>query len=91
LNFSGTYNTQYWLSLYPDLGFPPQWGWSSGTGGDGFSYQDFFGARSQLNVDMAFDVGGGCAWSGFDCVVPEPGTLLLLAIGIPGVGLKVRH
>ncbi len=24
----------YWASVVPDLGFPPQWGWESGTGGD---------------------------------------------------------
>ncbi len=31
--FSASANTQYWLSVYPDLGFPPQWGWETGTGG----------------------------------------------------------
>ena len=22
----------YWVSVVPDLAFPPQWGWTSGTG-----------------------------------------------------------
>jgi hypothetical protein len=91
LNFSGNYNTQYWLSVYPDLGFPPQWGWSSGTGGDGLSYQDFFGARSPLAADMAFTLGAGCAWPDSGCMT-EPGSLLLLASGLLGlIGMIRRH
>ena len=53
--------TQYWLSVVPDLGFPPQWGWSTADSSHGpcdecdkIAWQDFFGVRSLLNVDMAF-------------------------------------
>lgn len=51
-------NAQYWISLVPDLGFPPQWGWSTGTGGEGLSYQAFFGNISPQNTDMAFTLLG---------------------------------
>ena len=33
--FTAQAGTQYWMSVVPDLGFPPQWGWASGSGGDG--------------------------------------------------------
>ena len=85
LGFAASANTTYWLDVYPDLGFPPQWGWSSGTGGDGISYQDFFGARSQLAADMAFALdqkGGG---------VPEPGTLVMLGTGVLGLAGAIRR
>ncbi len=62
VNLSSAFNavagTTYWMSIVPDLAFPPQWGWSEGMGGDGISYQDFFGARSPLAADMAFDLTG---------------------------------
>jgi hypothetical protein len=78
--------SQYWLDVYPDLGFPPQWGWGSGVGGDGMSYQDFFGTRSQLGADMAFALdgtgGGG---------VPEPGTLVMLGTGVLGLAGTLRR
>jgi len=69
-SFIASSGTQYWLSVVPDLGFPPQWGWSSGTGGDAASYQDFFGARSQQGFDMAFTLNGTSA-------TPEPVSFLL--------------
>jgi hypothetical protein len=86
LNFAATGGTQYWLSIYPDLAFPPQWGLSSGTGGDGVSYQDFFGARSQLGVDLAFalDESGQVG-------VPEPGTLVMLGTGVLGLAGVIRR
>jgi len=77
LSFSTNAGTTYWVAVYPDLAFPPQWGWSSGTGGDGISYQDFFGSRSQLAADMAMAIqGGNC------CGVPEPGTLVMVGTGV---------
>lgn len=76
---------QYWVSVYPDLPFPPQWGWSSGTGGDGISYQDFFGARSPLSADMAFALWGDSK------SVPEPGIILMLGPGLLVAGGMLRR
>ena len=82
--FTANAGTQYWLDVYPDLGFPPQWGWSSGTGGDGISYQDFFGSRSQLAADMAFTLNG-------QTTTPEPSSLMLLGAGLLGFASKLRR
>ena len=79
--FDAAGGTQYWLSIVPDIGFPPQWGWTSGTGGDGASYQVFFGAGSVLAADMAFSLS-----------TPEPFTFGLIGIGLAGIALvKVRR
>ena len=87
LNFATTAGTQYWLDVYPDLGFPPQWGWASGTGGDGIAYQDFFGSRSELGADMNFTLIGNSGGG----TTPEPGTLLLLGTGVLGILASVRR
>ena len=75
-------NTTYWLSVVPDMPFPPQWGWGSGEMGDGVSYQDFFGTRSALDNDFAFNIQG---------VTPEPGTLVLLGTGLLGLAGTLRR
>lgn len=81
VSFAATGGTQYWLSVVPDLGFPPQWGWADGNPGDGVSYQDFFGGRSPLAADMAFGLN----------VVPEPGASALVAgLGLVGFSLSRR-
>jgi hypothetical protein len=68
----------YWLSVYPDLNLPSQWGWSSGTGGDGVSYQDdYLGTRKQLGVDMAFTIFGDPK-----SPIPEPGSLIMLGTAL---------
>src|SRR5271165_4733760 len=76
-------NTTYWLALVPDLGFPPQWGWGTGLLGDGVSYQDFFGTRTQLGVDFAFSISA--------VPTPEPGSLILLGAGILGLAGTLRR
>lgn len=86
VNFNAAAGTQYWLSVVPDLGFPPQWGWEIGTGGDSSSYQDFFGTRSHLGNDLSFAVFGTSA------SVPEPLSLGLMGAGLAALGLaKVRR
>jgi len=89
VNLAGGFNalagTTYWMSVVPDVGFPPQWGWSSGLNGDGVSYQDFFGNRSQLAADLAFTLNGNAA-------VPDSGTtVVLLGAAMLVVGLLHRR
>ena len=84
--FAANAGTQYWMSVVPDLGFPPQWGWGESTDGDHTSYQDFFGGRSQLGVDMAFTLNGTTGTGG----VPEPASLFLLGSGLLGLGRVIR-
>jgi hypothetical protein len=88
VNWDPHSGTQYWMSVIPDLGFPPQWGWSSGTGGDGISYQDFFGVRSQLAADMSFNLIGDLKGG---ATTPEPGTLVMLGTGVLGLAGAIRR
>jgi PEP-CTERM motif len=86
--FSALAGTQYWLSIVPSLGFPPQWGWETGTGGDGASYQVFFGSGATTGVDQAFTLIGNVG------AVPEPSTLVMLSIGsvtLFGYGWRRRN
>lgn len=76
MGFMAAAGTQYWMSIVPDLVFPPQWGWSQGSGGDSSSFQDFFGGRSNLGVDLAFTLNG--APKG----VPESGSTVVLLGGV---------
>lgn len=86
LGFMAMGGTKYWLSVYPDMPFPPQWGWASGTGGDGIAWQDFEGVRSQLPADMAFTLIGPATPG-----VPEPGTLVMLGTGVLGLAGALRR
>jgi hypothetical protein len=79
--------TQYWLSIVPDLGFPPQWGWETGTGGDGAAYQCFLGTCAATTSDQAFALFGGSPVTG---TTPEPGAVLLLVTALAVILPKVR-
>jgi hypothetical protein len=83
-SFIAAAGTEYWVSVVPDLGFPPQWGWATGTGGDGIGYQCFFGACGQTGNDFAFTLNG-------QGTVPEPLTLSLFGAGLTGVAAMRRR
>jgi PEP-CTERM motif len=68
----------YFVSVVPDLGFPPQWGWATGTGGANSAYQTFFGSTNPLDESMAFDVTGSA--------IPEPSTWVMMVAGFTGLG-----
>ena len=78
-------NTIYWVSIVPDVGFPPQWGWETATGGDSAAYQCFLGTCASVPNDLAFGLFGHSA------TTPEPSTLLLLASGTLGLAGIVRR
>ncbi len=73
----------YWASVVPDLGFPPQWGWATATGGNG--YQCFFGSCGAA-PGMAYAIDGTLVTS-----TPEPGTLIMLGTGILGLAGSLRR
>jgi hypothetical protein len=76
----------YWASVVPDIGFPPQWGWATATGGDGIAYQCFFGACGPLAADFAFALDGTTV-----STTPEPGTMVMLGTGILGLAGMLRR
>ena len=74
----------YWASVVPDLGFPPQWGWATATGGNG--YQCFFGTCGLTGVGFAYAIDGTAVNT-----TPEPGTLIMLGTGILGLAGTLRR
>jgi hypothetical protein len=82
VNFNATGGTQYWVSIVPDLPFPPQWGWETSVAGDLRSVQDFGGIRSVLTNDEAFALRGTV-----NTGTPEPLSLGLMGAGLAALGL----
>jgi len=80
VNFAATGGAEYWLSVVPNLGFPPQWGWATGTGGNQNAQQVFFGSLNPLDFDLAFTLSGSVS------ATPLPSTWTMLIAGIVGLG-----
>jgi hypothetical protein len=82
-SFSAAGGTKYWLSIVPDMAFPPQWGWGTSSTGDGSGYQNFFGASSTVG-NFALTLEGTAS-------VPDGGTTsMLLGLALAGLGFAKR-
>jgi hypothetical protein len=81
--FAASAGTEYWVSIVPDLGFPPQWGWGTSSSADHFAWQCFFGNCGAVEppTDFAFTLSA----------TPEPGTLVLMVSGLLGLAGVIRR
>ncbi|MBV8281197.1 MAG: PEP-CTERM sorting domain-containing protein [Candidatus Eremiobacteraeota bacterium] len=85
LGFQELSGIPYWVSVVPDLTLSNgEWGWATGTGGDGKAYQTYFGNNIVLPNDQAFTLLGTTQ-------VPEPGTLVMLGTGVIGLAGAIRR
>ena len=83
LGFQELSGIPYWLSVVPDLSLGSgQWGWATGTGGDGAGYQTYFDQQGATGFDQAFTLNSA---------VPEPGTLVMLGTGVLGLAGAIRR
>lgn len=78
--FAAAAGQQYWMSIVPDLAYPPSWGWETGTGGDGSAYQSTTGFTGPVGNDLAFSLISA------DATTPEPGSVaLMIGVSLAGV------
>lgn len=85
INFTAAAGTEYWVSIVANVPYTGgDWSWESGTGGDEYSYQDFFGSLNPIAVDEAFALYSPSS-------VPEPASAGLLAIGLAMLFLASRR
>lgn len=80
--FAASAGTEYWASIVPDVGIPPQWGWGTSSSADHFAWQCFFGNCGSVPTDFAFALSAP---------VPEPGTLVLMGSGLLGLAGVIRR
>jgi len=91
-SFAAASGTSYWVSVVADLDqeFGNVWGWSSGTGGDGSSYQDVPGLpRTHQLSDLAFTLNGDVTGDGTS--VPEPISISIFGAGLAGAAVIRRR
>lgn len=78
----------YWLSLVPDMDYPPQWGWATSNTGTHNAQQSFLNTTlNPLNDNLAFDVKGTSSRDG----VPEASTWAFMLVGFGAAGAILRR
>jgi hypothetical protein len=82
--FAAAAGTEYWVSIVPDVAFPPQWGWGTSSDADHYGWQCFLGTCGPVSTDFAFALYGSSA-------SPEPGTLVLMGSGLLGLAGIIRR
>lgn len=86
-SFTASAGTKYWLSIVSFAsGYPPEWLWTSGTGGDGIS------AQLQYSTNLINQKSGDRAYSLYTSSlgqpppgIPEPATVVLAVLGAVGL------
>lgn len=86
VSFAAAAGTEYWISIVPNLNFPPQWVWETSSQGDHNSYQCYFGTCGNNGFDLAFGL-----YKSQQTTTPEPGSMILLGTGILGLAGSLRR
>lgn len=84
--FAAAAGTQYWVSIVPDVAYPPQWGWATSSDADLNAWQCFFGTCGAVGTDFSFALYGTA-----QTTTPEPGTLVLMGTGLLGLAGVIRR